>query len=87
MPSTGTDVMSEGRRLRLESISFDSRLARMYVLRRWSVYVTKARAGRQLLSGRDLRPRRDEFIGALPVGCGPVAVEAMSWGKVKGAYR
>ncbi|MBZ0267813.1 hypothetical protein K8I85_06630 [bacterium] len=27
------------------------------------------------------------LIGALPVGCGPVAVEAMSWGKVKGAYR
>lgn len=27
------------------------------------------------------------LIGALPVGCGPVAVEAMSWGQVKGRYR
>jgi hypothetical protein len=26
-------------------------------------------------------------IGALPVGCGPVAIEALSWGKIKGAYR
>lgn len=27
------------------------------------------------------------LVGALPVGCGPVSVEAISWGKLKGAYR
>ncbi|MBZ0269847.1 right-handed parallel beta-helix repeat-containing protein [bacterium] len=27
------------------------------------------------------------LVGALPVGCGPVSVAAMSWGQVKGAYR
>lgn len=27
------------------------------------------------------------LIGALPVGCGPVAVEATTWGQIKGAYR
>jgi hypothetical protein len=27
------------------------------------------------------------LVGALPVGCDPVSVESLSWGKVKGAYR
>jgi Right handed beta helix region len=27
------------------------------------------------------------LVGALPVGCGPVSIDAMSWGQVKGAYR
>ena len=27
------------------------------------------------------------LVGALPVGCGPVALDPVSWGRIKGQYR
>jgi hypothetical protein len=59
-------------------------------LSRWPLFCDPAARDYQLSAGSPCAPSYNScgvVIGALAVGCGPVSIEPMSWGRIKGTYR